>query len=835
MATTSTPGPVVDDSFVGSVETPARPGHWLARKSLFAWARMKVLPEDPVAANGIDLSKPIFYVVETRIMSSLLVLEELCVRYGLPRPHGRSPIADIAGDESWCAIHRRESRFRRKPAREPDPALAELVAAARKDPDLDVQIVPVGIFWGRAPDREQRGLSALFADSWGFANPLQRFFTILFHGRQLLVQVSKPLTLRQLVDEGLDEKATTRKLSRILRVHLRRLRVATIGPDLSHRRMLVDQVLQTRYVRAAIEAAAQRRKIEVQEAERIARRYANEIAAEYSQPVIRFSERVLAWLWNRLYDGIELYNVENLKENTSGNELVYTPCHRSHIDYMLLSCILYSQGLMPPHIAAGINLNLPIVGRFLRRGGAFFLRRSFQGNRLYAAVFQQYLASNLVRGVPIEYFIEGGRSRTGRLLKAKGGMLAMTVRSFLHDSRRPIVFLPVYIGFERLVEGGSYISELSGEEKKKETVRDLVKAPKYLKGDFGNVHVSFGEPVKLAEKLDATVPGWRDETYTLGDRPEWLDGLVQDLGDEILVCINDAAVVTPVNLIATALLSMPRQAMTEQQLLRQLELYVQLMDLAPYSPLVSIPMRDAEEIVSYTERMKILVRDKHKHGDIMFLEPGNAVLLTYFRNNIAHVFALPALIAACFVNNRNLDYDTVIRLCRFVYPYIRSELFLRWEDEGLEGAVNRNLDAFAELGLLEKEPDGQFRRPDPGSPQSARLLTLAQGMQQTLQRFYLTMAVLLIRGPNTVSHNRLENECQTYARRLSALYEFNAPDFFDKRLFRNFLNALKEHEVISTDEKGTIVFDESVGEKNVDANLLLREAVRHRILQVIQE
>jgi glycerol-3-phosphate O-acyltransferase len=76
----------------------------------------------------------------------------------------------------------------------------------------------------------------------------------------------------------------------------------------------------------------------------------------------------------------------------AGHEVIYVPSHRSHIDYLLLSYLLYVNGIVPPHIAAGVNLNLPVVGPILRRGGAFFLRRSFKSNALYSAVFSEYVA-----------------------------------------------------------------------------------------------------------------------------------------------------------------------------------------------------------------------------------------------------------------------------------------------------------------------------------------------------------------------------------------------------------------------------------------------------------
>jgi glycerol-3-phosphate O-acyltransferase len=149
-----------------------------------------------------------------------------------------------------------------------------------------------------------------------------------------------------------------------------------------------------------------------------------------------------------------------------GHEIVYVPCHRSHIDYLLLSYIIVRQGLTPPHIAAGANLNLPLVGSLLRRGGAFFLRRSFKGEPLYAAVFHEYLHLMLARGFPIEYFIEGGRSRSGRMLTPKAGILGMTVQSFIREHARPLVFVPVYIGYEKVMEGRTYLGELAANPSK---------------------------------------------------------------------------------------------------------------------------------------------------------------------------------------------------------------------------------------------------------------------------------------------------------------------------------------------------------------------------------
>src|SRR5699024_10510029 len=228
--------------------------------------------------------------------------------------------------------------------------------------------------------------------------------------------------------------------------------------------------------------------------------------------------------------------------------------------------LLYHRGFVPPHIAAGVNLNMPLVGPLLRRGGAFFLRRSFRSQPLYAAVFNQYVALILDRGVAMEYFIEGTRSRTGRLLPPKGGMLSITVRAFLRNPTKPVMFQPVYIGYERLAEGSSYIAELSGQQKKPESLSDFRNLINILRKNYGEVTVSFGEPIQLAELLDGHEVEWRAQTADSSSKPPWLNQVVDDLAERIMVNINRSADVNPVNLLATALLASRKHALDEDDL-----------------------------------------------------------------------------------------------------------------------------------------------------------------------------------------------------------------------------------------------------------------------------
>jgi glycerol-3-phosphate O-acyltransferase len=274
----------------------------------------------------------------------------------------------------------------------------------------------------------------------------------------------------------------------------------------------------------------------------LAKKYADEIAANYSQVFITFMSIALRRLWNQLYDGVEVEHVDKMQEVGDGAEIIYVPCHRSHMDYLLLSYVIYRKGFAVPHVAAGINLNMPVIGRFLRKGGAFFMRRSFRGNALYAAVFNKYLGVMMGRGHPLEYFIEGGRSRTGRLLAPRTGMLSMTLRSYLRDPLRPIVFIPVYFGYERIVEGRTYIGELSGQPKKKESILGLLKTLPALRRRFGKVHVNLGEPIRLDALLSRHNADWRsvDPGDEESDLP-WIKQAVDDLAHRIITGINAAA------------------------------------------------------------------------------------------------------------------------------------------------------------------------------------------------------------------------------------------------------------------------------------------------------
>jgi len=807
--------------------------HWTVRKTLSLWVKLTIKPAD-VAALIASRPRPVCYVLERESQTDLAALNEVCGKLRLPRPIRRLLVGGQRADRAYFNLERRANFWStRSDARTPR-YLSQLVAAAASDPHFDIDLVPVAIFWGRAPSKEASWWRLLFAEDWVLVGRVRKLLAVIVNGRNALVNFGEPLRLRDALGEGLSQARSTRRILRSLRATIRGQRASTIGPDLSHRRTIVAQVLKTLNVRRAVRREMRARGTPRRATLLAARKCALEIAANYSHPFVSFMASILTWLWNRLYDGVEFENVGKLQEAGDGAEIVYVPCHRSHMDYLLLSYAIYRKGYAVPHVAAGVNLNLPLVGRFLRKGGGFFMRRSFKGEALYAAVFTQYLAVMMGRGHPLEYFIEGGRSRTGRLLAPKTGMLSMTVRSYLRDLKRPVVFMPVYFGYERIVEGSTYLGELSGQPKKKESILGLLRAAKVLRSKFGKVHVNFGGPIALDDLLIRHNPDWR---ASIASDPElnapWIGAAVSELATRINAGINAAAAVTPINLVAMAVLATPRQAMAEADLIRLLDLYRTLLHEAPYSPLVTITSLNGAQMTAYAESMGMLLRHAHPLGDIMQMGAESAVLATYYRNNILHLFAMPSLLACGFVSNTVISTADIQRLVWRVYPYIAAELYLRWDESQVSAVVESLLEAFVRLGLLQGSlAAGEWQRPAPASMQAVQLSILAAATIQTIERYYLVVALLLQVGSGTIGQETLEQRCHLMAQRMSLLYGLNSPEFFDKSLFRNFIDLLRRRQVIQISDDQKIVFGAPLTAVAQDAQLVLSAQIRHSILQV---
>ncbi len=756
----------------------------------------RLLPDDPIKDLDIDLKSPIYYVLQRRSTSSFLMLKEQAQQIGLPEPKLIScEESTIENGSVFFLQSKALLGLGGKPVELYQKCFSKLLEVQNKDLEYEHQLIPLSIYWGRNPGKENSLLRLLFTDTES-ALPFRKFLLFVFQGRNTFVRIAKPILLRKVAAVALDDDNQVNKLTRTLRVHFHRLRQVAMGPLITNRSQVITNILASDNVKNAILRETKNKKIPVKKSKKFAEKYIKEIASAYSYRAVRVMESMLTHLWNKIYDGVIVKNSEMVRDLASTHELVYMPSHRSHIDYLLLSYTLYHEGLVPPHIAAGINMNFWPAGSMLRRGGAFFLRRSFGGNKLYTAVFNEYIFQLMDRGFPLEFFPEGGRSRTGRLLPPKTGLLAMTTQSLLRGTQKPVAIVPVYIGYERMFEGKSYLNELRGAQKKTESFSQLLGIRKTLKQDFGKVYLNFAEPIFLNKYLDQHQPSWKDYRGQVGAKPSWLSPQVTQLAESVMQRINSSATVNAISLVALVLLSTERMAIGKKELEYQLNLILCLLKKAPYSQTTHIPEEDGAALIEQAEKLGTIFEVKNPMGDIIATDEQTAMLLTYYRNNIFHVFVGYSLVASCFINNKKSAQSTIIKKCLAVFPFIKRELYIEWNEQEFTNNLDLTINCLVNEGLLVKTGN-QIERAEEATEEFDHLISIAQIVKPILLRYGILLTLLSNQaGHRRTSRRELEQHSQQVAQRLAALFGLNAPESFDKNLFKTTISVLKDAELI---------------------------------------
>lgn len=743
------------------------------------------IPNNPIEELHLNINEPLIYVLPYTSQTDLLIFQKNCLSLGLPDPLAMN---EINGKKLPRYVFLDEGRrfFKSKTVKkETEQIFSQYLEQHRNLPDLDVQLIPVSVLWGRSPGYEDKsGLPKL-----RLLNGIEKFATILWFGRDNFVRFSQAVSLRYMVNNFGSDQKMAQKLARVARIHFSKQRISATGPRLLNRSAMFAKLLSNENIMNAIADEAENKKISPEKARQEAEKILQEIASNFNYSSLRVADRFLRWLWNRLYQGINVEHADRVRKLAlEGHEIVYVPCHRSHIDYLLLSYVLYHQGLVPPHIAAGINLNFWPVGSIFRSWGAFFIRRTFKGNRLYSTIFREYLAELFHRGYSVEFFIEGGRSRTGRLLAPKTGMMSMTLQALQSGQQtRPISIVPVYIGYEHVLEVDTYAKELRGAAKEKENAGLVLRVIKKLR-NLGKGYVNFAEPITLNNYLNQHYPDWRHNADDK-NRPEWFNEAVSRVSNQVMVNINRAAAVNAMNLTVSILLSSRQRALSKELLIEQIDSCLQLLRNTCYDDDIILPNENGETILQHVlnlDRVGILI-EKDNFGEIVRLERNSAVLMTYYRNNIQHLFVLPSFIASLVLHHEAIELNLVLDAVKKFYPFLANELFLNIPEERLQQYLLSIIDELCRQEILKRHENILTINKKRGRS----LQLLAAGVREILQRYFITLS-LLKAEPNK-TRTELEKESQSIAQRLSVLHGINAPEFFDKAVFSAFINGLKQN------------------------------------------
>lgn len=628
-----------------------------------------------------------------------------------------------------------------------DDATAErfaMLVRAQRETQTPIFLSPEMLVWTNRPGLAfSATLLRSVIESSGLPADLRNSIGALIVGSFPDVRSGEAVRLDELIEQSPDssDEAIANKAMATLRRRIERERSGSVGlirgssPDRVRQQVLRSPKLARVIAEMAGDGAAERQKL-TERAEDMLRK----LESRQSYEVVEAFGRAFDEAASRMYTALEIDapGIARLRELRKDANLVLLPSHKSHVDYILLSHTLHRAGFPAPIIAAGDNLDFFPVGAILRRGGAFFIRRKFQGDKLYGAVVDAYMRRILKDGHPIEFFLEGGRSRTGKLLAPKVGLLSMIVdASVSQGGGKPVYFCPISIGYERVVEDDSYAKELTGGEKTRESMRALISRSELLLGTYGRVNVQIGEPLRLQDVLpDGHDEHWFSLQPEAGRREH-----VLRLGHRVMNEINRITAVTPASMVALVLLTHPARGITMDELLNRCEsLALALRDAgARFAPSAwpvgnrSIrpeSIREACDLFLKAGHLDIhvpadlrgtKVELQHASQDAIYaVKPERRLHLDFSKNLIVHFFLQRAVVASVLATS---DDAPSLR----TRPYVAStpevklrervrvlSKFLKYEfsfpaDSGFDTNFDQTLAAMRQDGELECVGDGEQR------------------------------------------------------------------------------------------------------------------------------
>jgi len=633
----------------------------------------------------------------------------------------------------------------------PFEALVEL----QRSQERPIFLVPLILVWSR---RAQRVVPPIWELVWGSPESpttLPAAVAFLRNYKRAFLRVGRRIDLKSFVHERADESdaMVARKARGTIHHHLARELRAAVGPPLRTPTRVEEKVLRDRHLREVMEHVAKQKGRSAGSVQREARRDLREIASRYSPLFIDMIRPIFRWIFQTMYDRVEidLKGLAEIRRLASEKPLVLTPSHKSHVDYMLLSWAFYEHGLIPPQVAAGINLAFWPFGSLARRAGAFFIRRSFKGDKIYSATLRAYVKYLLRERFTQEFFPEGGRSRTGKLLFPKTGLFSMEVDAWGDGAVDDVLFVPIAVDYERLVEGASYAQELAGGEKKKETFGDLLQTPRALLRRYGRIYLQFGTPISLKglaeEQLGAGAP-----SPTLDGEERGTDSrrsLIQYLANRVHWGIAEVVTVTPVSLVAAALLSHVRRGISATDVAERVELLRRIAEDehariatalagAPASPLVPGPILDAMATFAASKVVEV----QEAGGQVIYQVPdAKRTYLDFHRNAILNRYVGLSLVAQS-VRSRagGAALDEVRDDVRWLSRLFRLEFMFR-VGATFDAIFAEKLDQLSRLGAV-REEDGRVRL----GPERARLDFLADLTRPYLEAYRVAGEAVLGAG-----------------------------------------------------------------------------------------
>jgi glycerol-3-phosphate O-acyltransferase len=537
----------------------------------------------------------------------------------------------------------------------PDPI--PHILAAQRETLRPIQWLPVVVVWTRSPTKSVNPSLRFLMARAPLSSTIRQIANVVLRSRRAFVQVGESVPLPELMNR-IPEARQSRALRILLRRYLKRETKIIRGPRLLSKREMRGLVLQNPAMQQVAKLEAARSHQSLRQVNKKMRREFEQMAANFRYWLIPILDIVLRPLWTKVYAGVDFpeEDLERIRSAMRKGSVVLVPCHKSHFDYVLISWVFYDNKLIIPHVVAGSNLAIPVVSWFLRSAGGFFIKRSFSEERTHPKIFARYLRELTRLGYPLEFYIEGGRTRSGKLTTPKLGVLGMLLdAASIRPFGQEITLLPVAIAYDRVAEQSVYAKESGGIAKTQESLGQFAKATGVLRNRYGRVYVRVGEPIACSTVVDSAsqTTAWTDlSSQRRGQR-------LQQVGDSLIHRIGAVTVVLPTTIVAMALLSHHRRGLTQTLLLERTTRFRDFLRQinTPFAKSLDRFEESTAIALSQFESQGLVENTTIKAQRVWSVAVSGRVSLDYYKNHCLHLFIHMGLVAAVIRGRRLTQFS----------------------------------------------------------------------------------------------------------------------------------------------------------------------------------
>jgi len=631
------------------------------------------------------------WVIETSTGRKLPILQSFITTDPKDVTRAINQSENWKSDQPIVAILQPQGAFQRIP-----PFFSQLTKTATKD-GRKLVLIPIRIIWNKYPLPITK--HPLFSGKHRYHSELYNRYMLLLRPKNIAFEIGTPFTpdLSEVGNPKWDQQIR----SRLFR-SLARMEHAVVGPPMRSRAHISQRVLKDRRFLRQVSVLADGDKEMETKLLRRAEKILYEMAADFKKSTVMKFRGTLDWAWPKIIEGfwIDRKGMEEYRILSRKAPALLLPCHRSHADYLIVSYLFNLNNLMLPFIAAGINLSFWPMGPIFRRSGAYFIRRSFKGDKLYPFVLEAYVRRILKDKIPQEFFPEGTRSRTGKLLHPKTGLMAINLTAVRNGDVKDLLFVPLSIIYGKLFETGSYLNEAEGAVKKKENARSVLKTTRLLGKNFGKVYMNFGKMFLLSDYLaEKSI-----QLDQLNDK-EFRD-FTNQIGYRIIREIQKSTLITPIALVSILYLSNVRRGMTRDSLMMRLDYALRFFSSrkVPVAELLTSIDEAIFKVLDYlvkSERIEEYTID----GQIVYRPvESRRSYMEYYKNNIIHHFIDVSFVAASILKLRksSFTFADVQEEYAFLHQLFHKE-FVYETDTPQASNIQRELDFLQELGLVFRE------------------------------------------------------------------------------------------------------------------------------------